>query len=214
MTEALDLTIELEPARRRSQAERSASTRARVIAAARDVLFAQGYSGATMHEIRKAAGMSLGAVQHQFPSKARLMAAVAQDFAERQKAIYADAIRRGRTPREAMENLIDASLASVALPEAAATLEIHLARRSDPELDQEIAPAARRFDKVIARWGRHVLRAAGVNDDERLLSVQLLSNAVSRGLITEHIRNGDKAAIERATRMWRTQMLLMLFGPD
>src|SRR3546814_14413322 len=50
---------------RRSQADRSAATRAKVLAAARDVLCAQGYSGATMHAIRDAAGMSLGAIQHQ-----------------------------------------------------------------------------------------------------------------------------------------------------
>src|SRR3546814_4368187 len=48
---------------RRSQAARSAATRAKVIAAARDILCAQGYSGATMHAIRDAPGMSLGATQ-------------------------------------------------------------------------------------------------------------------------------------------------------
>ena len=65
-------------ASRRSHAQRSASTRAKVIAAARDVLFSQGYSGATLHAIRDAAGMSLGAIQHQFPTKAKLMAAVVE----------------------------------------------------------------------------------------------------------------------------------------
>lgn len=40
----------------RSQADRSAATREKVIEAARDVLFSQGYSGATMQAIRKAAG--------------------------------------------------------------------------------------------------------------------------------------------------------------
>src|SRR3546814_15122337 len=57
---------------RRSQADRSAATRAKVLAAARDVLCAQGNSGATLHAIRDAAGMRLGAQHHQFPTKTNL----------------------------------------------------------------------------------------------------------------------------------------------
>lgn len=199
---------------RRSHAERSATTRAKVLAAARDVLFSQGYSGATMHVIREAAGMSLGAVQHQFPSKAKLMAAVVEEFAARRTKIYADAIRRGKTPREAMENLIDANLEMISLPEAAAALEVHLARRNDAELDQEVELSARRFDERVLRWGRRILRDAGIVNEEAIQSVQLLSNAVTRGLTVEHIRNRDKDAIERAKKLWRAHMLTMLFGPD
>lgn len=203
--------MSVKPARR-SNAERSAATRAKVIAAARDVLCAQGYSGATMYVIRDAAGMSLGAIQHQFPSKAKLMAAVVEEFAARRATVYAEAIRAGRTPREAMENFIDANLRMNRLPEAAATLEIQLARRNDPELDHEVEANARRFDLRVRRWGRLILRAAGIDNAELIESVQILSNAVTRGLTVEYIRNSDKDAIGRAERLWRKQMLAMLFG--
>lgn len=199
---------------RRSHAERSATTRAKVLAATRDVLRAQGYSGATMNVIRDATGMSLGAIQHQFPSKAKLMAAVVEEFSAHRTRIYAEAIRRGTTPRESMENLIDANLELISLPEAAAALEIHLARRNDPELDREVEPSAHRFDQRVLRWAYRILRAAGVSTDSTIQSVQLLSNAVTRGLTVEYIRNPDKAAIERAAKVWRAQMLIMLFGPD
>lgn len=201
-------------ATRRSHAERSASTRAKVLAAARDTLCAQGYSGATMNVIRDATGMSLGAIQHQFPSKAKLMAAVVEEFSAYRTKVYAEAIRRGKTPRESMENLIDTNLALISLPESAAALEIHLARRNDPELDSEVEFSARRFDQRVLRWSRRILRAAGIDNDGAVQSIQLLSNAVTRGLTVEHIRNPDKAAIERATQDWRAQMLTMLFGPD
>lgn len=199
---------------RRSQADRSAATRAKVTAAARDVLRAQGYSGATMTAIRDATGMSLGAIQHQFPSKAKLMAAVVEEFSAQRTRIYAEAIRRGRTPRESMENLIDANLELISLPESAAALEIHLARRNDPELDSEVGPSARRFDRRVLLWGSRILRAAGIADDGITQSVQLLSNAVTRGLTVEYIRNPDRAAIGRAAKIWREHMLTLLFGPD
>jgi AcrR family transcriptional regulator len=197
---------------RRTQADRSAATRAKVIAAARDILCAQGYSGATMHAIRDATGMSLGAIQHQFPTKAKIMAAVAAEFSAYRIGVYADAIRRGRTPRESMENLFDANFEMVSRPEMAALLEIHLARRNDPDLDREVAPSTRRFDRRVRLWGYSILRAAGIGNDEVRQSLQLLNNAVTRGLTVEYIRSPDKAIIERSIRIWKGQMLELLFG--
>lgn len=198
---------------RRSQADRSAATRAKVIAAARDVLCAQGYSGATMHAIRDAAGMSLGAIQHQFPTKAKLMAAVAAEFSAYRVRVYREAIRRGRSPRESMENLIDANFEMISRPEMAAVLEIHLARRNDPDLDREVGPSTRRFDRRVRLWAYSILHAAGIAEDETHLSVQLLNNAVSRGLTVEYIRNPDAEFLERAVRIWKKQMLDLIFAP-
>ncbi len=54
-----------------------------------------------MHAIRDAAGMSLGAIQHQFPTKAKIMAAVAIEFSSYRIEVYADAILTGKdTPRD------------------------------------------------------------------------------------------------------------------
>ncbi|MBY8825210.1 TetR/AcrR family transcriptional regulator [Sphingomonas colocasiae] len=199
---------------RRSHAERRATTRARVLAAARDVLCAQGYSGATMNVIRDATGMSMGAIQHQFPTKARLMAAVVEAFSIQQSHIYMAAIRRGASPREKLENLIDTNLDLVGSPYAAAALEVHLARRNDPELEMEVDPIARRFDRRMFRWSRCILRAAGIDNEDATRSMQMLSNAVTCGLIVEYIRNPDAAAIERTKRIWRAQMLATIFGPE
>lgn len=200
------------PKPRRSQADRSAATRAKVIAAARDVLCAQGYSGATMHAIRDAAGMSLGAIQHQFPTKAKIMAAVAAEFSAYRIGVYREAIRRGTTPRESMENLIDANFRMVSRPEMAAVLEIHLARRNDPDLDREVGPSTRRFDRRVRLWAYTILHTAGIREDEAHQSLQLLNNAVTRGLTVEYIRNPDTVVVERAIQIWKTQMLDLIFG--
>ncbi len=200
------------PKPRRSQADRSAATRAKVIAAARDVLCAQGYSGATMHAIRDAAGMSLGAIQHQFPTKAKIMAAVAAEFSAYRIGVYREAIRSGTTPRESMEKLIDANFRMVSRPEMAAVLEIHLARRNDPDLDREVGPSTRRFDRRVRLWAYTILHAAGIREEEAHQSLQLLNNAVTRGLTVEYIRNPDTVVVERAIQIWKTQMLDLIFG--
>lgn len=112
-----------------------------------------------------------------------------------------------------MENLIDANFEMITRPETAAVLEIHLARRNDPDLDREVGPSTRRFDRRVRLWGHFILRATGISDDEVRQSLQLLNNAITRGLTVEYLRNSDKANIEQAVRIWKTQMIQLLFGP-
>jgi len=98
-------------------------------------------------------------------------------------------------------------------PEMAAVLEIHLARRNDPDLDQEVGPSTRRFDRRVRLWGHLILSAAGIDNDRAYQSLQLLNNAVTRGLTVEFIRNPDMALIDRSIAIWKTQMLELVFGP-
>jgi hypothetical protein len=111
-----------------------------------------------------------------------------------------------------MENLIDANYRMISRPEMAAVLEIHLARRNDPDLDQEVGPSARRFDRRVRLWGHLILRAAGIDNDEAYQTLQLLNNAVTRGLTVEYIRNPNMALIERSIAIWKRQMLELVFG--
>jgi AcrR family transcriptional regulator len=58
---------------RRSHAERSARTRLQVLGAAADLVRNGGMQAASMFEVAKAAGVTPGALQHHFGSKAELM---------------------------------------------------------------------------------------------------------------------------------------------
>src|SRR3546814_12774229 len=89
----------------------------------------------------------------------------------------------------------------------AAVLEIHLARRNDPDLDREVAPSTRRFDRRVRLWGYSILHAAGIKDDQAHMSLQLLNNAVKRGLTVEYIRNTNKAVIDYSIRNWKKKTL-------
>lgn len=58
---------------RRSHAERSAATQAQVLDAAARVVLTKSFQAATMFEVAKEAGVTPGALQHHFGSKAELM---------------------------------------------------------------------------------------------------------------------------------------------
>jgi AcrR family transcriptional regulator len=72
---------------RRSHAERTAETRASIIAAVIDAIAESGFQAATAHAITRRAGVTWGAVQHHFGGKDELLIAVLEDtftrFAER-----------------------------------------------------------------------------------------------------------------------------------
>jgi len=64
----------------RCQAERSRSTREHLIATTIDVVRERSYQGATVFEVAKAAGVTPGALQHHFGSKAVLMMRVVDEM--------------------------------------------------------------------------------------------------------------------------------------
>jgi AcrR family transcriptional regulator len=61
---------------RRSQEDRSATTRAALVAAARPLFAERGFGGVGTEEIVRAAGVTRGALYHQFEDKTELFAAV------------------------------------------------------------------------------------------------------------------------------------------
>jgi AcrR family transcriptional regulator len=62
--------------KKRTQAERSAATRSALIGAARELFAAHGFGGVGTETIVRAAGVTRGALYHQFPDKTELFAAV------------------------------------------------------------------------------------------------------------------------------------------
>lgn len=67
---------------RRTQAQRSATTRAALIGAARALFAAHGFAGVGTETIVRAAGVTRGALYHQFPDKTELFAAVFEAMEE------------------------------------------------------------------------------------------------------------------------------------
>jgi AcrR family transcriptional regulator len=68
--------VKRQPQIRQTQAERSESTRAALLSAARALFAEHGYAGASNEAIVAAAGVSRGALQHHFVDKQSLFAAV------------------------------------------------------------------------------------------------------------------------------------------
>jgi AcrR family transcriptional regulator len=98
--------------KRRTQEERSAATRAALIAAARRLWGERGYAEVGTPEIATAAGVTRGAMYHQFADKAALFVTVVetveQDVMDRMSAMVAAS--GAATPADAIRASVDAWL--------------------------------------------------------------------------------------------------------
>ena len=102
----------------RTKAAQSEATRARLLAAARELFADRGYAGVGTEEIVRAAGVTRGALYHQFADKRALFGAV---FEELESELIAEAAGRmvGATdPLEAMKAACRGWLEACARPEA------------------------------------------------------------------------------------------------
>lgn len=105
---------------KRTQAERSESTRAALIEAARELFAEHGYAGVGTEEIVRAAGVTRGALYHHFDGKLELFAAVYERIeAELAERIAAGALAANAdSPLEAMRAGAEMFLAACTEPEA------------------------------------------------------------------------------------------------
>jgi AcrR family transcriptional regulator len=133
---------------RRSQAERSAATRASLLAAARELFAERGFAGAGREEIVGRAGVTRGALQHHFGDKEGLFRAVVE-----------------QVEGEVMEGVAAAALASTApLEQLRLGCQAYLDAALDPAMSRiciidapAVLPAPTR-QEIAARHGLGVVR--------------------------------------------------------
>jgi AcrR family transcriptional regulator len=204
------------PRVRRPQAERSAETRRKVLSAAVKSLHELGYSATTTLSIARIAGISLGALQHQFPSKAALMAGVVVELSHRRAASFRAALRGIADPRERLIVMHDVAWELTMQPEYAAVLEIALARRSDSDLARETAAPFTRNEEMYRRWVAGLARKLGIRDTKRVENAREVATALMRGHVVDlaggTARREPHEVTEALKAVSRAQFIAVLDG--
>jgi AcrR family transcriptional regulator len=198
---------------RRSQAERSTESRERLLSAAIRLLKDGGYSAASVKAIAAEAGMSLGSLQHHFPTKAKLMTAVVERLAEKRLATYQAQAEVIADPLARYISSFDSTWALVKEPEFVAVLEILLARRSDPELWSESEAAIEATEAFLKQWVSRL--AADVGDPPAVAQFRRsLSNTFLYGLAMQLTVGMDPAEAEELAKYWKALTILAGGHPE
>ncbi len=188
---------------KRTQAERSATTRAALLDAAVKCLVEEGYASVTTARVAELAGVTRGAHLHHFGTRQALVAAAVEELTVRRDAEFREAIAQlpegGRARLEAGLDLIWAGYAS---PLFQAALALWTAARTDPELREQLLAVERRFERGTAELSQSI-----VGDDRKRLELVL---ATVRGLSLLDTLNPDGKRNERQWPAVREQLVALL----
>ena len=188
-------------AERRTQAERSADTQHKLIEAAIAVLHRVGYGATTTGLIADEAGVSRGAMLHQYPTKVDLMLAVVAEVYQRETVEYR---RRGAetvSPRERLYQFPDLMWDLLTRPSAMAVLEIMMGSRSDPELARRLAPLQRQIEATSRATVERLLKEGGFPDLPEANAMRRLFVAAVRGLSIDLMLLQDRAELDEAIQL-------------
>ncbi len=145
------------PRGRRTQAERRAETRARLLDATLDCVVECGYGGATTTMVSERAGVSRGAQLHHFPNRAALVAAALEHLFERLRLEYQGAFTELGTASPAAA--VDLLWSMFEQPHFAAVLELDIAARTDPELRRLLLDVSERHQQHVFRLAQRYFPA-------------------------------------------------------
>lgn len=184
---------------RRTQAERSASTRAALTEAAIRSLYEHGYAATTTMLVAEQAGVSRGAMLHQFGTKHDLMTHVVEQVYERELGDYAEAVSGLVEPSERLLAMCDIVWAVLSRPSGVAVLEILQGSRSDPVLAERLAPVQARIEEDALH---NTERATGLDRATSLALMRLIVWS-ARGLSIARVLAPDQDHVADAMALLR-----------
>ena len=123
---------------RRTQAQRSAEMRERLLDATVSVLIEYGFAGTTTARVVEAAGVTKGAQLHHFPSKESLVVAAIDHLARQRAQTAIDTVADARSTPDPAVAVLDLLWEAHQGPMFVATVELWVAARTNPVLLQEI----------------------------------------------------------------------------
>ena len=185
----------------RTQAERSERTRAQLFEATIDCLLDLGYAGTSVNEICKRAGLSRGAQQHHFATKAELMAHALEYLVTKLRDQVLDSVRELADDPDRVAKGIDLLWRSFSGTLSTAAMELWVAARTDPELKGALLPV----DRALGRATLEFYRATAWRDvpAARLDTLYWLTVNLTRGLAMDAMIGGDPLRRNQILGEWK-----------
>lgn len=171
---------------RRTQHERSTEARAKLLAAAIDLISANGFSATSMADIAQRAGMTRGAIQHHFTGRNELVIAIMGALEDKTAEALADIEGEGLASFEDKLDLALNRLAeNVQTDTYLAVLDIWVSTRADPQLGKAVRDFVARSTRHYRElWGRLFDNDLSPEIQDETLRIIV---AVLRGLLVSRI---------------------------
>ena len=160
-------------------------TRQRVLEAAVEALAECGYGGTTTRSVARRAGVSQGALQHYFRSRADLCVSAMSLLVNRLSREFLLTVPDVEDPVRRFEAIVDRLMAVFSGPTFIAGLELRLAARTDESLDCRLQELDREVEGIFEDGAKEMLpEFSGRPGFDSLLQLTLAS---IRGVALGHL---------------------------
>jgi len=132
---------------RRTQAERSASTKAHILETSFECLADVGYAGTTTVRVCERGGISRGALLHHYSTKTALVSATVEYVFERRIGAFREAVMALPKGVDARQKAVDLLWAQFSSRTFYVWLELLVAARTDPDLQITVTQTGRHFSE-------------------------------------------------------------------
>jgi AcrR family transcriptional regulator len=179
--------------RRRTQEERSTSTRARLLEATVECLHELGFAGTSTTVVSERAGVSRGAQLHHYPSKHELVVAAIDHVLQKRVAEFRAQFAGARVPKAANERVgaaVELLWAITSGPTFYAWLELLVASRTDRKLKKAMKAIAKRFEQSVREVFHELFPA--LRDTPALDTAPWFTLATLQGFALDRILDPDE----------------------
>lgn len=149
---------------RRTQWERRAETRGRLLEATTECLAELGWAGTSTTEVARRAGVSRGAQQHHYPTKMLLVAAAVEHMLETQRRAFERAFAGLPASRRNVSGAIDLLWKIFRSAPSLALMELAMAARTDPTLRELSIDINERTVQIIVATFRRLFPTSDAGD--------------------------------------------------
>ena len=178
---------------RRSNAERSAETRERILEATLACLSEKGYAATSTNDVVRQAGVSRGALNHHFSSKSDLVAAAAVHLVRKRYASVEERSDSDPDKEQSIREKLEVRRRDYErwFP---ATIEFMVACRTDEVLSESFRKAMEPFVEPMAQTMQEAWPELAGHDSPLL--IQYVTGCFIRGLCLESIVNPESLTDE------------------
>ncbi|MDO3646321.1 TetR/AcrR family transcriptional regulator [Nocardia mangyaensis] len=194
---------------RRTQAERRASTRARILACTAECLLERGYAATTVSAVQERAGLARGTVQHHFPTRAELLIAATTEVVDIRLARFRHEAELLPPGRDRLQSIVDLAWRDLNSPAFFTALDLWVAARTDADLRERLVHEERRVFTEMRRLYVEVLGEPYASDPRAQILVEFTIDLLT-GLSMTAMLTGTLGEREAVVRRWKRALAVLV----
>jgi AcrR family transcriptional regulator len=202
------------PRPRRTQAERTAETRSKLIDATIECLIEDGYVGTTTLAVCRRAGVSHGSLLHHFGKREALLGAALEEVYGRLRGRVVSGLEALPDGEARVAGMVELMWSAFGAREFKAVLELWIAAANQPDVSWAVWPEARAFDSGNVPLAEQLFPELAERIPDFHVYVSLIFQALQgMGLVHATLPSDTEGAVMRAeVRALLTRILTEAFS--